>query len=966
MAIRSFNSVAGFSVGEIPANIILANGDITAGTANLTGNINSANASLGNLAVANFFSGDGYLLSNLTIAAGSSIVNGNSNVVVGPNANVTISSAGNANIIVVTGTGANVAGYITATGNITVANANLGNLATANFFSGSGANLTSLNGANVTGTVANATYADTAGSVGGGNVSGQVGNANVAYFENTTEATTGVIYVRFGNATTGNVAALANSVYTANIANGALTATTFVGTLSGAATTAGTVTTAAQPNITSVGTLSSLNVTGNIDSGNANLGNLVTANYFTGNGYLLTGLAPTNSISNGTSNVTIATSGGNVTTSVGGTPNVLVITTTGANIAGTLDTGTGNVSGGNLTTGGVVSATGNVSGGNLTTGGVVAATGNVSGGNITTGGVVAATGNVSGGNLTTGGAVAATGNVSGGNISTGGVIAATGNITSNANVITDFIIGRTTAVTITAAGTNTNINLVPNGIGTVDVSSKKITSLATPTADSDAATKLYVDNVAQGLIVKQSVVYASAAALPAYAYNNGVSGVGATITASVNGALSLDGQNPAATDRVLIKNETLTNTPYNGIYVVTAAGGVGSKFVLTRAIDFDSNAPSSEIPGAFTFVQAGDTEADTGWVCTTNAPVTVGSTDITFTQFSGAGSYSAGTGLSLIGTTFSITNTAVTAASYGNASYIPSFTVNGQGQLTAAAGNTVVAPAGTLTGTTLNSTVVTSSLTSVGLLTGLIVGNATANINLANGANGVLSVTGNANIGNIGTAGLVVATGNVTGGNLVTGGALSVTGNANVGNLGTSGLVVATGNVTGGNLVTGGALSVTGNANVGNLGTSGLVVATGNVTGGNLVTAGDISANNANIGNLIALGNTQLQWATLTTSSTAANQTIVTTKITTTDFTALEYIIKGSDSTGTKYSMTSVHAITNNSAVDYSVFGGLNLGGTTGTLAVNIGVIGSNAWVSLQVTPASSNSTVWTTQYRVI
>ena len=252
MAIRSFNSVAGFSVGEIPANIILANGDITAGTANLTGNINSANASLGNLAVANFFSGDGYLLSNLTIAAGSSIVNGNSNVVVGPNANVTISSAGNANIIVVTGTGANVAGYITATGNITVANANLGNLATANFFSGSGANLTSLNGANVTGTVANATYADTAGSVGGGNVSGQVGNANVAYFENTTEATTGVIYVRFGNATTGNVAALANSVYTANIANGALTATTFVGTLSGAATTAGTVTTAAQPNITSV------------------------------------------------------------------------------------------------------------------------------------------------------------------------------------------------------------------------------------------------------------------------------------------------------------------------------------------------------------------------------------------------------------------------------------------------------------------------------------------------------------------------------------------------------------------------------------------------------------------------------------------------------------------------------------------------------------------------------------------
>jgi len=117
---------------------------------------------------------------------------------------------------------------------------------------------------------------------------------------------------------------------------------------------------------------------------------------------------------------------------------------------------------------------------------------------------------------------------------------------------------------------------------------------------------------------------------------------------------------------------------------------------------------------------------------------------------------------------------------------------------------------------------------------------------------------------------------------------------------------------------------------------------------------------------LLSLGNSQIQWATLTTSSTAANQTIATTKITTTDFTAIEYLIKSTDATGTKYSMTSIHAITNNSAVDYSVFSGLNLGGTTGTLAVNIGVIGSNAWVSLQVTPSSSNSTVWTTQYRVI
>ena len=95
---------------------------------------------------------------------------------------------------------------------------------------------------------------------------------------------------------------------------------------------------------------------------------------------------------------------------------------------------------------------------------------------------------------------------------------------------------------------------------------------------------------------------------------------------------------------------------------------------------------------------------------------------------------------------------------------------------------------------------------------------------------GTLNVTGNANVGNLGTTGLIIATGNVTGGNLVTAGALSVTGNANVGNLGTVGLVSATGNVTGGNLVTGGALSVTGNANTGNLGTGTVIATTANLT----------------------------------------------------------------------------------------------------------------------------------------
>jgi filamentous hemagglutinin len=119
------------------------------------------------------------------------------------------------------------------------------------------------------------------------------------------------------------------------------------------------------------------------------------------------------------------------------------------------------------------------------------------------------------------------------------------------------------------------------------------------------------------------------------------------------------------------------------------------------------------------------------------------------------------------------------------------------------------------------------------------------------GTSGLIIATGNITGANITTTGRVTATGNITGGNLVTTGVLSVTGNANVGNLGVTGLVLSTGNVTGGNLITAGRLSATGNANVGNLGTSGLIVATGNITGGNLVSTGNLSiSGNASAGNL--------------------------------------------------------------------------------------------------------------------
>ena len=418
-----------------------------------------------------------------------------------------------------------------------------------------------------------------------------------------------------------------------------------------------------------------------------------------------------------------------------------------------------------------------------------------------------------------------------------------------------MIVGRTTSISIEAAGANSNVFLKPTGTGTVDVWGKIISNVATPVSSTDAATKQYVDEVAQGLSPKGSVVAASYAALPAYTYNNGTAGVGATITANANGALTLDGVQPTVGSRVLIKNETAGNAPVNGVYVVTT-NNAGAPFVLTRAIDMNVG---TEFPGAFVFIETGTVQADTGWVCTSDSPITVGTTAIVFTQFSGAGEYTAGTGLTLTGTQFSISNTAVTAGAYGNGDYNATFTVNAQGQLTAAANVAITANAANLTGTTLSATVLNSSLTSVGTLTALAVtGNVSAgNVSATNvtgtlttaaqpnitsvGTLTSLAVTGNANAGNIGAA-EGVFTANVSAGNLSTGGVLSVTGNANVGNLGTGGLITATGNVSGGNLTTGGVVAATGNVSGGNLTTGGALTVTGNANVGNLSTAGTVVA----------------------------------------------------------------------------------------------------------------------------
>jgi len=330
---------------------------------------------------------------------------------------------------------------------------------------------------------------------------------------------------------------------------------------------------------------------------------------------------------------------GNVTTALNASSTIT---------AGTTITGIGNVTGGNLNTAGKVVATGAVEGGSLTDGTATISSGAGSGFTTITG-----SGAITGGSLTDGTATLASGSL------TGAVnLTASGTVTASTKVSTPDVEGA--AITITATGTDDSVTLAPTGTGTIVASSKRITSLADPTGANDAANKSYVDSVAEGLDVKESCHAATTAALPAVTYNNGSSGVGATLTADANGALAaIDGVTLTVNERLLVKNQAAALQ--NGIYTLTTVGDGSNPFVLTRAGDFDGS-PASEIPGGFTFIEEGTTNADSGFVCTTNAPVTVGTTAINFSQFSGAGSIVAGDGLSKSGNELSVNVDDVTTA----------------------------------------------------------------------------------------------------------------------------------------------------------------------------------------------------------------------------------------------------------------------------------------------------------------
>lgn len=167
-------------------------------------------------------------------------------------------------------------------------------------------------------------------------------------------------------------------------------------------------------------------------------------------------------------------------------------------------------------------------------------------------------------------------------------------------------------------------------------------NFGTPSVDTDVAIKSYVDSVAQGLSVKQSVVAATTSPLPANTYGSN------QITANSNGVLTIDGYTPQLNDRLLINNEV--STLKNGIYTVTQVGTGSLPFILSRSVDCSN---SSQFNGAFVFVEEGTVNSSSGWVSGSVNP-NVGVDPITFVQFSGAGEILAGNGLSKVGNTLSI------------------------------------------------------------------------------------------------------------------------------------------------------------------------------------------------------------------------------------------------------------------------------------------------------------------------
>jgi hypothetical protein len=192
-----------------------------------------------------------------------------------------------------------------------------------------------------------------------------------------------------------------------------------------------------------------------------------------------------------------------------------------------------------------------------------------------------------------------------------------------------------------------------------------LTLSGAPTSDLHAATKQYVDGLAAGINFHAPVVAATHVNFAA-TYNNGTSGVGATLTSSTTGVFTFDGVTVALNDRILVKSQT--NNIQNGIYTVSTLGATGVACVLTRATDSDNNPVGELANGDFCFVTGGSTNAAKGFIVSTTGTITIGTTGITYSQFNASEAVTAGTNITKTGATIAVADAptfsgAITASS---------------------------------------------------------------------------------------------------------------------------------------------------------------------------------------------------------------------------------------------------------------------------------------------------------------